>query len=82
MLKRITDKQRQALQIAIANPYMSLRDMAKELGIAHITLLDRLLPLEKKGYIERVDGKWKMTKQGSAQLLMDLALNRFKKTKR
>lgn len=82
MLKRITDKQRQALQVAVANPHMSLRDMAKELGIAHITLLDRLIPLEKKGYIERVDGVYKMTKQGSAQLLIDLATNRFKRTNR
>lgn len=80
MLKRITDKQRQALQVAVANPHMSLRDMAKELGIAHITLLDRLIPLEKKGYIEKVDGVYKMTKQGSAQLLIDLATNRFKRT--
>lgn len=82
MLKRLTDKQRVALQIAISNPYLSLRKMADLIGIAHITLYDRLQPLIKKGYIERVDGGWKMTKEGSSQLLMDLATNRFKKTKR
>jgi len=82
MLKRLTDKQRVALQIAVTNPYMSLRKMADLIGIAHITLYDRIKPLIEKGYIEKVDGAWKMTKEGSSQLLMDLASNRFKKTNR
>lgn len=82
MLKRLTDKQRVALQIAISNPYLSLRKMADLIGISHITLYDRIKPLITKGYIEKVDGAWKMTREGSGQLLMDLANNRFKRTNR
>ena len=76
-MKRLTEKQREAYVAITNDPEGSLRGWAKQIGIAHTSLLNRLFYMARKGYIEKVGSRWHLTSEGLEQYMNDEIHNRF-----
>ena len=47
----------QILKIMVANPHVTQRELAQELGKSERTIKSKVLSLQEKNYVRRVNGK-------------------------
>ena len=81
-MKRLTEKQRDAFMVVFNKPDGSLRSWGDKLGISHMTFQDRLIHVEKKGYVEKEGGAWRIKAEGVEKIMNDGIHNRFIRSKK